>query len=258
MMQAYEAYHFKNRKRRSRSRLYLAVKVVAAALILYLIVTTYVIASYRVGSQSMSPSFLAGDRLLVLPLAYRIQIPFTARGARGVTTPRRGDLVLVLSPEYPRLGFLQRVVDPVVRFFTLQKVSIVRDSRGRAAGRLLLKRVIGIPGDTVRLEGFNAYIRTPDSRTFEHESAFTTASYQIEDALEAENWTSDLPFSGDQEPVTLAEDQYFVLGDNRTASSDSRSRGPVPLEGMYAKVLIRYWPFKRSTPATTNQARTER
>ncbi len=53
------------------------------------------------------------------------------------------------------------------------------------------------------------------------------SSYAIRTEKLPEGWTEDMPFSGSLEPLTLASGQYFVLGDNRPDSSDSRSWGPV-------------------------------
>jgi signal peptidase I len=51
-----------------------------------------------------------------------------------------------------------------------------------------------------------------------------------------------IPFSGDGEEITLREGEYFVLGDNRPESSDSRSWGPLPSSRIVGKVIFRYWP----------------
>jgi signal peptidase I len=193
----------------------------------------------------MNPGIKAGERLFILPIAYRIRLPFFQRSIGGIQKPARGDIVVIISPQYPRLSFLQSIADPLVRFFTLQKASLVRDHRGRKEGKYMLKRVVGVPGDTVKLDDFNAYLKTEGSSTFLGEKDVISVPYSINTGLSVEGWSSDLPFSGNREGVRLGENEYFLLGDNRPYSSDSRSWGAVSIESFVGKVFLRYWPFKK-------------
>ena len=246
MLHAYETYHFSSRKKRTRKKGILFLRNVLLFLLLYFLITGYLISSYRVSSNSMKPGIMPAERYLVFPIAYRIKLPFVQKSLKGVGTPKRGDLVITDSPRYPKTSFFQRLVEPLVRFVTLQKAGIVRYSDGRRADKFLLKRVIGIPGDTVKMEGFTAYIRTQGSSDFRLESAVIPVEYRILTQLDARGWTEDLPFSGNMEPTTLREGEYFLLGDNRVGSSDSRYWGPVAADRLAAKVVVRYWPFRKS------------
>ena len=53
-----------------------------------------------------------------------------------------------------------------------------------------------------------------------------------------------MPLSGTSAEIVLGQDEYFVLGDNRQESSDSRSWGPLPGSRIQAKVIYRYWPIR--------------
>jgi signal peptidase I len=109
----------------------------------------------------------------------------------------------------------------------------------------MVKRIIAVPGDTVVMRDYEAFVRPADGSDFEAENQLIEASYQpVRTPLPA-GWRKELPFSGDLEALTLAEGQYFVLGDNRPSSSDSRSWGPVERGRIVARVLYRYWPFAR-------------
>ena len=108
-----------------------------------------------------------------------------------------------------------------------------------------VKRVVGLPGDTIRMSGFMAYIRPPDAEDFFEETSLIEEPYTVlidKDYL-VEGWENDFPFTGNMEEIVLGEHQYFVLGDNRTVSSDSRSWGALPLSRITGKCFFRYWPF---------------
>jgi signal peptidase I len=246
MLHAYETYHFRSRRKKTRKKGILLLRYVLLFLLVYFLVTGYLLSSHRVSSHSMKPGIMPGERYLVFPMAYRIKLPFAEKSLNGFGAPKRGDLVIADSPRYPKTSFFQRLAEPLVRLATLQKAGIVRYSDGSRADRFLLKRVIGVPGDTVKMEGFAAYIRTRGSSDFRLESAVIPVEYRILTQLDARGWTEDLPFSGNMEPTTLSEGEYFLLGDNRVGSNDSRYWGPVSADRLAAKVVVRYWPFRKT------------
>lgn len=90
---------------------------------------------------------------------------------------------------------------------------------------LLIKRIVGLPGETVEIRRGVLYIDgVPLEETFDHSRSGTT-----------------LP------PMTLPPMTYFVLGDNRANSNDSRSFGPVKRSSIIGRAWLRYWPFRRFT-----------
>ena len=126
-----------------------------------------------------------------------------------------------------------------------QRVSVVRDHTGRLTPRYMIKRVIAVPGDTVRMSQYVAYIKTAGSGDFVPEQELLGSSYAIRTEKLPQGWSEEMPFSGGLEPKTLDAGQYFVLGDNRPDSSDSRSWGPVESDRLLGKAIFRYWPAAR-------------
>jgi signal peptidase I len=104
-----------------------------------------------------------------------------------------------------------------------------RDLPEHEGGPNIIKRVVGLPGDTIEIRTDGVYrngAKLDESRYLQ--AGMTTR-------------IRNLAFA----KVTLGEDEYYVLGDNREVSLDSRSFGPVPLRSVIGKVLLRFYPFSK-------------
>jgi signal peptidase I len=217
------------------------VRGIVIALLLYLVVSRFFAATFRVESVSMEPSLAPSDRVIVSYLAYGPRIPFSSSRFPGLGEPARGDIVVVQPPFYQEMSFLQRVFEPVVSFFTGQKATLRRDLFGARVNAYMVKRVVGVPGDTLRMSGYTVSIRPRGATVFVAE-AVLVPGFQAQAAPRVEGWDDTLPLSGTIAERILADGEYFVLGDNRTKSSDSRSWGPVKRDRIVGKVVFRYWP----------------
>jgi signal peptidase I len=243
---SYEHYSSRLRSRFSRGFLFPLLKVLLIAFLLYLFLSRIFVSAFQVDSGSMLPGLEQRDRLLVSPLVYGGRVPFFKNlRLPPMREPERGEIVVVESPAYVEPAFPWSALEPVVRFLSLQRGSIVRDHTGRLAPRYLIKRVIAKPGDTVRMSGYVAYIQAAGSSGFVPEQELLGSGYSIRTERLPEGWTEDLPFSGSLDPLTLKAGEYFVLGDNRPYSSDSRSWGPLEGRKILGKAFFRYWPAGR-------------
>lgn len=176
------------------------VLVVVAALF----VRTWVAQSFSIPSGSMEPGLLPGDFVLVDRFAFGPTVTGAGRWLLPTRTVRRGDVVVARFPWDPR--------------------------------RNLVKRVVGLPGETVTVRGGTVYIdgmpldepclpAPPGSRT--GRPARPGAH---------ENEPQDR-FG----PVTVPPRHYFVLGDNRRHSQDSRLWGALPHDSLAGRVVATYW-----------------
>ena len=89
-------------------------------------------------------------------------------------------------------------------------------------GEIIIKRIIGMPGDTVSINDNTVYV---NGEELEEDYAYGETS--------------------DYEEITLEDDEYFILGDNRPISKDSRYFGPVKEDEIIGKVIFRLWPFNK-------------
>ena len=155
---------------------------------------------------SMQPTILVGDRVWVNKLAYDLKVPFTTRHIAKWGDPQRGDIVVFFSPK---------------------------------DGTRMVKRVIGLPGDTIELRNARLFIngQPVDYATLEPEAARQLgdaeraqgifATEQLPGRPHAVMALKGVPAMRTFGPVHIAADQYFMMGDNRDNSFDSRYFGPV-------------------------------
>ena len=246
MYSTYERYSSGLASRMSRGLVRKLLKLLILTLILYLIISSMFLATFQVESVSMEPLLKAKDRIFVSPLIYGARILFFSAKLPPVREPARGDIIVIHSPMYGRPRAPLSLIEPLIRFFSFQRGSVVRDESGRRIPAYMIKRIAAVPGDTIRISGFTAYIRPDGSSTFTAEQELIPESYEVLVGSLPEGWAKEFPFSGEHPPLTLEKDQYFLLGDNRQRSSDSRSWGPVSRDQIVGRVLYRYWPLGRS------------
>jgi hypothetical protein len=130
-----------------------------------------------------------------------------------------------------------------VRFVTFQLVSPARSGPEGALSAPILLRVVGLPGDSIREDDFVFKIKTSGSDQYLTEFELSGRSYDIAHVDPPKGWSSDLPGSGHMDERVLAKDEYFLAGDDRSSSSDSRLWGSAHADRFLAKALLRYWPL---------------
>lgn len=244
MIGTVERYTSSVRKRRAslwRSGL---LRVVVAAFLIWLLVSRFLASTWAVESVSMSPTIEPSARVVVSLLAFGPRLPFTHARLPGLGEPRRGDVVVVEPPYVGAVPGWRRLFEPLAGFFTGQRATLVRDLDGGRVNRFVVKRIIGVPGDTIRLQDFTALIRPRGAAEFSPESRLIGEEFERLVEFAPSNWDPSLPFSGSAAEITLGAGQYYVMGDNRTSSSDSRSWGPLDEARIVGKVVFRYWPLR--------------
>ncbi|MBG0790645.1 MAG: signal peptidase I [Desulfovibrionaceae bacterium] len=182
------------------------IEAVVVALLLAFVIRAFVVQAFKIPSGSMLETLQIGDHLLVSKFAYDVRLPSdiwldTTDGKVIYKTgdPERGDIIVFKYPMNENQDFI--------------------------------KRVIGLPGETLEIRDKVVYIdgKPLDEPYVQHKDA------------------NRVPGRDDFGPYTVPEGEYFMMGDNREGSHDSRFWGPVKRSKIVGKALIIYWSWASLT-----------
>jgi signal peptidase I len=179
---------------------------IVIAVILALFIRTFVVQAFKIPTGSMEENLLIGDHLLVNKFVMGPTRTSVERTLLPVGTIKRGDVIVFKYPVEPERDFI--------------------------------KRVIGLPGETIEVkdkkvsvngkmldEPYVHFLQPPSGSSEFHE----VTSFDVRDRYG---------------PVTVPPNQYFVMGDNRDNSQDSRYWGFLPRENVKGKALVIYWSYE--------------
>jgi len=161
--------------------------------------------------------------LIVVPIRYFLFQPFFVRGQSMEPNFEDGNYLIV-----DELSF--RLRDP-------QRGEVIVFKYPNNPSQRYIKRIIGLPGETIEVKDAKVVVFNQEGGRILGESEYLSPAIQTPGDIQ----------------ISLAENEYFVLGDNRYASSDSRRWGALPREDIVGRVVLRAWPFtalaKFETPA---------
>jgi len=190
---------------------------ILVAFALFVIVRTFVVEAFRIPTGSMENTLLVGDFLLVNKAVYGAEIPGTDLRLPAFTEPHRGDVVVFTPPHDPTKNYV--------------------------------KRLVGVPGDTLEMRHKELYLDG-----VRVEEPYARYSDRAGDAVHPDmEWQSNHliartsrgyhPTRDNWGPLVVPEGKYFMLGDNRDNSEDSRYWGFVPRSAIHGRPWFVYYSF---------------
>ncbi|MPZ73977.1 MAG: signal peptidase I [Nitriliruptorales bacterium] len=187
--------------------------LIAIAFILALVLKTFLIQAFYIPSASMEPTLLIGDRVLVNKVVYKVR------------EPRRGEVVVFSKDDG---GIEEAEGNVITRFLRSFSSGLGVSPSGE---KDYIKRIIGLPGETIEMRDGVVLVdgrKVPEATT--NEGGYL-----------AERDPNDFG------PVTVPDGQYFMMGDNRQNSSDSRfpQLGTIPRDSIVGRAFVTIWPVAR-------------
>jgi len=162
--------------------------------------------AFKIPTGSMEENLLIGDHLLVNKFVFGPTASRLERAVLPIGTLKRGDVVVFKYPVEPERDFI--------------------------------KRVVGLPGETIEVKEKKVYINgKPFEEPYVHFLAPPTAQSELHEV-------TSFDVRERYGPVTVPPNQYFVMGDNRDNSQDSRYWGFLPRENVKGKALVIYWSYE--------------
>lgn len=177
-----------------------------------LLIRSFVFEPFRIPSGSLEPTLLVGDFLVVNKFAYGLRLPVWDKKVIAISSPKRGDIVVFRWPPNPKFDFI--------------------------------KRIIGVPGDVISYHNKILTINGKKAKqkfveyTVDESSNMPVAEYQEKLGPVTHKIFRRSDVAGTDFEVTVPADQYFVMGDNRDDSADSRYWGFVHDDYLRGKAIF--------------------
>ncbi len=193
-----------------------------------LLLRAFVVEPFRIPSGSMMPTLLVGDFILVNKFAYGLRMPVTKTKLVEIDEPKRGDVVVFRYPKNPKIDYIKRLIGlPGDRIFYRNKTVYIN-------GVAMPQEPVGVyhaVGSGMRSDGTNEMRENLDG---------------VEHSILVDPRRPDLPpgcyvLAGGE--ITVPQGHYFVMGDNRDNSNDSRCWGFVPEENLVGKAFMIWLSF---------------
>jgi signal peptidase I len=207
-------------------------KSIVGALAIFLVLRAFLVEAYRIPSGSMIPTLLVGDWLFVNKAIYGAHVPFSNASLPAYRDPRRGDVVVFVSPyQSDEAG------------------------RGNDPTPTLVKRLVGTPGDTLYMRSAVLYVNGIAQR--QGFGTSPTANPEVANAVDPLfDWQKKVglkasrfgaapaqPTHDNWGPFVVPPSRLFMMGDSRYNSKDSRYWGFVPRENVRGKPLFVYYSY---------------
>lgn len=199
-------------------------KSIFIALVLFLFVRTFMIEAFQIPTASMENTLLVGDFLLVNKMVYGAEIPGTHLELPAFDQPSRGEVIVFEPPESaeqpPRTNYVKRIV------------GVPGDTLRMRRAKLLVN---GIPIDEPYVKASARYGDVPSSNFAWQRQYLVGEARRRGYRPTRDNWG----------PIVVPQGHYFVMGDNRSNSEDSRYWGFVPRDAIKGRPMMVYYSYDR-------------
>jgi signal peptidase I len=216
------------------------LKSVLVAVLLFFVIRTFVVTAYSIPSESMESTLLVGDYLMANNALFGATIPFTDVRLPALRDPKRGEIV-VFRPTYnePQIDVVKRVIG--VPGDTLQMANGALFRNGDAVKEPYARFDLALD-DAIPLEGFGMMDPTIRPEAY-------GAKNHLPLLLSTVDPRGYRPTRDSWGPLVIPAGHYWLMGDNRDQSLDSRFMGPIPRRTIRGKPLFIYYSFDKQAGA---------
>ncbi|MDZ7291823.1 MAG: signal peptidase I [candidate division KSB1 bacterium] len=227
-------------EKKAKSQIREYTEAILVALLAALVLRTFVIQAFRIPTGSMKDTLLVGDFLLVNKFVYgvrlpdsipflEISLPFAGRHLPAFKAPQPGDIIVFKYPADPKLDYIKRCI--AVAGQTVEMKAGVVYVDGQPEGK---QEFVKREYDSEEMHYVLYYrITTPRGKVY------TIRHYEDHNLNDSnENFG----------PIRIRDGHYFMMGDNRDNSADSRSWGLLPAGNIVGEAMVIYWSWDKQVP----------
>lgn len=185
------------------------IGIITICIFLLLVLRLCIVGVVYVQSNSMQPLISKNEGIIVDQLAFGLNLPWLDRPLFAWRSPSHGDIVVFENPH--------------------------------DQGKLWLKRVIGLPGDTLYFHDHRLLLNGEAIGDFNEK--LETMKTPLGNSRSFRTWTSWL--EEDWGPVVVPKESIFLMGDHRGSSLDSRVWGSISVEYLQGRAVLRFWPLNK-------------
>lgn len=203
-----------------------SLEQIIVAVLVALLLRSFVLEAFKIPSGSMIPTLAIGDQIFVNKWVYGLRVPFTSIRMVDFAPPKNGDVVVFIFPNEPHEDFI--------------------------------KRVVGVPGDTVEIRRGVIYVndievvREPRGKMDVWDRETNSSVWSQQHSIAYTEHMNDKRYTVLEDPAVsqrsnnwgprkVPEGHIFVMGDNRDHSYDSRAWGMVPLQNVLGRAMFVWW-----------------
>lgn len=208
-----------------------------SAVIFVLIFNSFFFQAFKIPSNSMEPQIHGNSLIIVNKLVYGTKFPFSdKRMFDNSKKIKRGDVIVFMSHEYYNKNKFYRIISSIVYTLSFSFIDINKFDKENV--NIYIKRIIGLPNDTIKyqIKDGRVIVLINDIPEFE----IIKGKYQI--INEDQNNSLLLEKMLIQSEYKVKNGEYYVLGDNRLSSIDSRIWEGIKLEQIIGKAVLKYFP----------------
>lgn len=217
------------------------VQALGAAAILAILIRGFVFEPFKIPSKSMVPTLLVGDFIFVSRYQYGLRVPFTKYWLAEFKDPLRGDVVVFSYPEDEDVDFIKRVVGLPGDKITIKGGQIFVNGEEVKQQDITISGPSSLNKRLLQLDASAHAFNPPYEDEFPHYKGYGDYTLKIEDFGTTSHHyiqrSKSNPYERDMEFV-VPERSFFVMGDNRDQSMDSRFWGFVPRENLKGKAIF--------------------
>ncbi len=204
-------------------------EAIVIAVLLALVIRTFVIQAFKIPSGSMIPTLNVGDHILVNKFLYGLKLPFMNSRFLILRQPRRGDIIVFSFPGNKEKEECRNLTSNITKrinniWSNKNLIYLFKDDC-----RDFIKRVVGVGGDRIEIKNKTVYIN--GIAIVEQYAVHKDKRIEIEQMGGRDNFGQ----------VVVPRGTFFVMGDNRDGSYDSRFWGYVDMSEIKGKAFIIYW-----------------